>query len=616
MKKLLATMLALVMALTLCATAWADSVFTNGVATVSNELELKAALAEAKTATEPVTIDLNGATYAVNGFARDADAYIHIEANVTLKNGTFDVTGANCGDGFSGIISIREDAAVTFENVYFTGNVYKSAAGVIAITDIHGVDYFCTLTLKECSFNLKNEQAAGAASIIYGTGINNCKVVIDNCTFTLENTNRIFLQMTIDMKESSLTDTTTNESAEHAFRNVAGEIKNSTVSITGTHKTGIKNSAGAELKITDSNVALSGARTSDLVLENSASVVLDADSSLAYDKMTSDVAVLVLDPDGGAMEKPFLFANGGEIKADLGEVTPVKSGYKFLGWYNGETKVDGTVTVDAGTTTNLTAKWDVKTSNVTINGSDTSSETGSATITAGEKFTLTETPATSSTTPAASAEFNGSAATAIVDNIPVGTEKVELTVTAKAAAATVVEENNQAAYEAATTNTSTTNAVVVSIDLKAGNTKLFTKDDVASAMGEVYAIVKVPYKTGMKNITVQHLDGNTAVGLVEVTDLSQLENTAFGDNYGYFNYDSTTGVITMKLPHFSQYLINAEKASSGGHARPILSGGATAADTVKDKAESPKTFDAGIAVYGVMAISSVLGMGYMGKKKF
>lgn len=38
--------------------------------------------------------------------------------------------------------------------------------------------------------------------------------------------------------------------------------------------------------------------------------------------------------------------------------------------------------------------------------------------------------------------------------------------------------------------------------------------------------------------------------------------------------------------------------------------------TVTDKAESPKTFDAGVAIYGVMAVSSVLGMGYMGKKKF
>ena len=37
--------------------------------------------------------------------------------------------------------------------------------------------------------------------------------------------------------------------------------------------------------------------------------------------------------------------------------------------------------------------------------------------------------------------------------------------------------------------------------------------------------------------------------------------------------------------------------------------------TTVTKAESPKTFDAGIAVYGVMTISSVLGMGYMGKKK-
>lgn len=35
-----------------------------------------------------------------------------------------------------------------------------------------------------------------------------------------------------------------------------------------------------------------------------------------------------------------------------------------------------------------------------------------------------------------------------------------------------------------------------------------------------------------------------------------------------------------------------------------------------EKIEAPKTFDAGIAVYGVMAVSSLLGMGYVGKKKF
>ena len=32
--------------------------------------------------------------------------------------------------------------------------------------------------------------------------------------------------------------------------------------------------------------------------------------------------------------------------------------------------------------------------------------------------------------------------------------------------------------------------------------------------------------------------------------------------------------------------------------------------------ESPKTFDAGVAVYGVVALTSALGMGYIGKKKF
>ena len=480
MKKLLATMLALVMALTLCATAWADSVFTNGVATVDNETDLKAALAEAKTATEPVTIDLNGARYAVNGFARDADAYIHIEANVTLKNGTFDVTGANCGDGFSGIISIREDAAVTFENVAFTGNEYKSAAGVIAITDIPGVDHFCTLTLKECSFNLKNEQAAGAASIIYGTGINNCKVVIDNCTFTLENTNRIFLQMTIDMKESSLTDTTTNGSAEHAFRNVAGEIKNSTVSITGTHETGIKNSAGAELKITGSDVTLNGARSGDLVLEGNATVAPNGASNLMYTTASENIVTLTLHDNhsNSLITKVHVVANN---EVDLADYTPTKTGYTFGTWVNTNDGKTYSGKIDLSDDLTLSATWNnnVYSINYELDGG-TNADTNPATYTYDEGVTSFANPT------------------------------------------------------------------------KTGFT----------------------FK-GWKN-------GDTVVTSISDTATGDITLTATWQRNQNRNPSSTTTTTTT---------------------------------TTVTKAESPKTFDAGIAVYGVMAISSVLGMGYMGKKK-
>lgn len=168
---------------------------------------------------------------------------------------------------------------------------------------------------------------------------------------------------------------------------------------------------------------------------------------------------------------------------------------------------------------------------------------------------------------------------------------------------TNVDDSNKTAYTEATKNTSTTNAVVVSIDLKDNDGKnVFTGADGA------YAIVTVPYKTGMKNVTVHHLGAN---GAVTKLGLANSANLTANDT---FYYDSVNGVITMRLAHFSQYLINAEKVSTPYRPRPIGTG--TTTTTTTGKAQSPTTFDAGIAIYGVMTVSSVLGMGYMGKKKF
>ena len=52
--------------------------------------------------------------------------------------------------------------------------------------------------------------------------------------------------------------------------------------------------------------------------------------------------------------------------------------------------------------------------------------------------------------------------------------------------------------------------------------------------------------------------------------------------------------MLLKLAHFSQYLLTLQGDGSGS---------------------TPKTFDAGIAVYGVSAILSVTGMAWMGSKK-
>ena len=56
------------------------------------------------------------------------------------------------------------------------------------------------------------------------------------------------------------------------------------------------------------------------------------------------------------------YAYPAEVAADFVLPTPIKAGYTFLGWYNGENKVE-TISADA----TLTAKWDVSKFNVTWN---------------------------------------------------------------------------------------------------------------------------------------------------------------------------------------------------------------------------------------------------------
>lgn len=258
--------------------------------------------------------------------------------------------------------------------------------------------------------------------------------------------------------------------------------------------------------------------------------------------------------------------------------------------------VDGKYTVAKVTSNNST-------SSVILPSTDSSSESSTSTSTsasipasdidANKELVIKNDTATTSVT------FNSAAAESIKDK-----GALTLTVTTVDGKNNAnVDDSNKTAYTEATKNTSTTNAVVVSIDLKDNDGKnVFTGADGA------YAIVAVPYKTGMKNVTVHHLGAN---GAVTKLGLASSANLTANDT---FYYDSVNGVITMRLAHFSQYLINADKTSTPYHPRPIGSG--TTTTTTTGKAQSPTTFDAGIAIYGVMAVSSVLGMGYMGKKKF
>lgn len=100
------------------------------------------------------------------------------------------------------------------------------------------------------------------------------------------------------------------------------------------------------------------------------------------------------------------------------------------------------------------------------------------------------------------------------------------------------------------------------------------------------------------------VDGNGSIACTKVTEWGVAPEC---------EYSRENQSVTHQ-PHFNgvsftnTYTENTTPAPSRPHY--------THTPTPTEKIEAPKTFDAGIAVYGVMAVSSLFGMGYVGKKKF
>lgn len=71
--------------------------------------------------------------------------------------------------------------------------------------------------------------------------------------------------------------------------------------------------------------------------------------------------------------------------------------------------------------------------------------------------------------------------------------------------------------------------------------------------------------------------------------------------------------VRFEVSDFSPFVVDCSVASNSGSGS---TGGGGYRVTTAVKADSPATFDAGIALYGALAISSLTGMAYVGKKKF
>lgn len=227
------------------------------------------------------TIDLLDNTIALDGQTT-------IDKDITIINGTFDITGANCTT--EGIIYI-DNKTVEFNNVDFVGSDFTSAFGVIF------ANHNANVTLDSCDFTLENDLAPKGGTL---KGNDNASFTVKNCTFDLENPSRVLTGITLNMSNTTInayvTDQTRVEGVlnNHAFRNVYGEIKNSTINVTGT-ETGIKNTAGGELKVSGNsavtfsntvgaNIYLKDANET-LTVEPSANVIGD----IVYGNMSNEV---------------------------------------------------------------------------------------------------------------------------------------------------------------------------------------------------------------------------------------------------------------------------------------------------------------------------------------
>lgn len=203
---------------------------------------------------------------------------VPINKNITIKNGTFDITDF-VAEHSNSIFDIYGGAKVTFEDVDFTGSNYSSSYGVIYAHETSKV------TLNNCDFNLKNEIDAINGAVLKGNDYANDKFEVNNCNFTLKNTSRVFTIMTIDMKGGSISATHETTSREHAFRDVYGTIDDATISF-DNFQNGIKNTANASLTFTNSTVTSTNMNEYDLQLAGGATV-----SGVAFENTNCEATV-------------------------------------------------------------------------------------------------------------------------------------------------------------------------------------------------------------------------------------------------------------------------------------------------------------------------------------
>ena len=535
MKKLLATILALVMALGLCTLGWAAEVVYVAKIGEAKYESLQEAVNAAKdgdtitmlrnasggvyfgynadntdwpkNVTKTITVDFAGTTYdatpTVGSTNTKTNGFQLLKGNtVTLKGGTIQSTQAK--------ILIQNYCNLTLENMNLVGNgetVVSVNCGVVNITG---------------STNITADGSNAALDISWWPG-----AYPEGGQATLNTTGTLSGKITLG---------------------VFGNSKNGTnIPLTDEQKTDVKS------KLTISNATVVGAIESLTWGGQWSSGCNDEEIAAITEKMCSITG-------GTFSSNPSIYVH------DTNYRVVKESDAKYVVAAKGDNTTSDVVLPAASNGATVIPKNDVDANKGLVVKSDT-----------------------------ATVEFNQAA----VSSIGMADAETTLTVENITESAGTASSETKAAYDKAVAGKDKSSVLVLEMNLKQGN------EIIPYIPGDGGAvIVTVPYKTNQKNVQVFYL--NTVEGKAE--ELTKVDGPALSANQFYYN--STTGEVTMMLPHFSSYLIASDSQSSSNYYYKTPT--TTTNETTKG---SPKTFDAGVGIYAVTALLSVTGMAWAGKKR-
>ena len=337
MKKVLATILALVMALSLCSVSWAENegvktaaeltaaVATGGDIKLAADITLTSTLNLAK----DVTIDGQGA-YTIkaadnfsSGNSNSTACVLYVSATVTLKNVTVDGNG-KCRVIFcdKGKLTIDGATITNGKAPNFIGGVYMTSSASFEMNsgsivgNKNGEKYQNDNYLQYSSDLWIGANATGALTAINGGTIGN--VFVNSNEYSANNPG--------------------------SFTMNGGTVTNLYVEYDANY--------GAKFKYTDGTIEhlyLSKENGNGQSIEVTPVKGTDYSGGVSEEQMVT--VTLNYNDNQATPEKALKVAKDSTITLP----TPTRSGYTFAGWYNGTTKVAAEYKAEKNIT--LTAKW-------------------------------------------------------------------------------------------------------------------------------------------------------------------------------------------------------------------------------------------------------------------